>query len=135
MTSQAHSAAPDPDGRPAHACNPGLVHKSASTETSSRRSAGAAARACAADPDLGEEIEQVLDAAAVIDEDVSGDGWLGRPGHVLDVGCGLGIELAHLARNGWRGCGTDLSSVALRRSQAAHPGIPFLRASAVGDRW
>jgi 2-polyprenyl-3-methyl-5-hydroxy-6-metoxy-1,4-benzoquinol methylase len=26
------------------------------------------------------------------------DGWLGQPGHVLDIGCGLGVELAPLAR-------------------------------------
>ena len=32
----------------------------------------------------------------------SDDGWLGPPGKVLDVGCGLGVELAYLARAGSR---------------------------------
>ena len=59
------------------------------------------------------------------------DGWLGRPGHVLDVGYGLGTELAHLTREGWRGCGVDLSPVALRYARAAHPGVSFLQSDAI----
>lgn len=58
------------------------------------------------------------------------DGWLGLPGRVLDVGCGLGVELAYLACEGWRTCGVDLSAVALQRARTAHPGVSFLQSDA-----
>jgi SAM-dependent methyltransferase len=44
------------------------------------------------------------------------DGWIGAPGRVLDLGCGLGNEAAYLAGCGWQACGTDLSGPALARA-------------------
>jgi SAM-dependent methyltransferase len=59
------------------------------------------------------------------------DGWLGLPGSVLDVGCGLGSELAHLSSLGWQAVGMDLSISALRRAKAAHQAVAFLEADAL----
>ncbi len=53
------------------------------------------------------------------------DGWLRPPGLVLDLGCGLGTELAYLTERGFRGIGIDLSAVALRQAQAQHPAAAF----------
>jgi hypothetical protein len=40
-----------------------------------------------------------------------GDGWLGLPGHAVDLDCGLAIELARLAERGVsRTVGVDRSS-------------------------
>ncbi len=61
----------------------------------------------------------------------SDDGWLGPPGKVLDVGCGLGVELAYLARAGWHGCGADLSITAVQRAHAEYAGVGFVLADAV----
>jgi SAM-dependent methyltransferase len=58
-------------------------------------------------------------------------GWLGAPGRVLDLGCGLGSELAFLACRGFRGVGVDLSPVALARAVARHPAVRFVRADAL----
>lgn len=33
------------------------------------------------------------------------DGWIPKRGAALDVGCGLGTELAHLAASGWQAVG------------------------------
>lgn len=40
------------------------------------------------------------------------DGWLGEAGTAVDIGCGLGTEIAHLAAKGWE---VDLSEAALGR--------------------
>ena len=64
------------------------------------------------------------------------DGWLtgsartpgSARGLVIDVGCGLGSELAHLARAGWRTVGVDLSAAALRQARASTTGPAFARA-------
>jgi SAM-dependent methyltransferase len=42
------------------------------------------------------------------------DGWLGPAGVAVDLGCGLGTEIAHLAAAGWTAVGIDLSASALR---------------------
>jgi SAM-dependent methyltransferase len=55
-------------------------------------------------------------------------GELGRPGAVIDVGCGLGSEIGYLAGRGWRGLGVDLSAAALGRARARHPAVTFARA-------
>lgn len=59
------------------------------------------------------------------------DNWLGKPGSVLDIGCGLGVELAHLAQDGWRSCGIDMSAIALRRARAGHADVGFIQAHAL----
>jgi SAM-dependent methyltransferase len=59
------------------------------------------------------------------------DGWLGHQGEVLDIGCGLGSELAFLVGAGWRGCGVDLSAVALRRAKAEPGAAAFVQADAM----
>ncbi|MGI8552648.1 MAG: class I SAM-dependent methyltransferase, partial [Dehalococcoidia bacterium] len=56
------------------------------------------------------------------------DGWLGTPGRVLDLGCGLGMELAYLSVLGFSGVGIDMSAVALHQAHAQHPAVSFLRA-------
>lgn len=56
------------------------------------------------------------------------NGWLGKPGRVLDAGCGLGTETAYLARRGWHAVGTDLSRAALLRARREHPGPAFVLA-------
>ena len=58
-------------------------------------------------------------------------GWLGRRGDVLDLGCGLGSDLAYLAERGFRALGVDLSPVAVRRATAEHPHGRFLQADAL----
>lgn len=55
-------------------------------------------------------------------------GWLQPPGRVLDLGCGLGTELAYLTTIGFRGFGLDLSAVALQRARAQHPAVAFVLA-------
>lgn len=57
------------------------------------------------------------------------DGWLEPPGRALDLGCGLGTELAQLARRGVPlTVGVDRSAVALRRARDRHPAVRFVRA-------
>jgi SAM-dependent methyltransferase len=46
------------------------------------------------------------------------DGWIGLPGVVVDLGCGLGWELRYLVAAGWTGLGVDLSATALRGAAA-----------------
>ena len=77
------------------------------------------------------------------------DGWLdgatadaGGPGYpreggqaVLDIGCGLGSEVAYLSGAGWSGVGIDLSLTAVRQARQLHPARSdrclFLRADAL----
>jgi SAM-dependent methyltransferase len=59
------------------------------------------------------------------------DNWLGKPGSVLDIGCGLGVELAYLAQEGWRACGIDVSAIALQRARADHAEVAFIEADAL----
>ncbi len=56
------------------------------------------------------------------------DGWLWPPGRVLDLGCGLGTEAAHLAARGFEACGVDISEAALRDARGLHAGVSFVRA-------
>jgi SAM-dependent methyltransferase len=74
----------------------------------------------------------------------AGDGWLDGPASagsrasastaraVLDVGCGLGSEIAYLSGAGWSGVGIDLSWTAIRQARQLHPpasdGCLFARA-------
>lgn len=55
-------------------------------------------------------------------------GWLGEPGAAVDVGCGLGTEIAYLAGNGWKAVGVDLSSAALGQARSTHHDVPFIQA-------
>ncbi len=55
------------------------------------------------------------------------DGWLGNAGTALDIGCGLGTEIAYLAAEGWRGVGVDRSGAALGRARRAHGGVSFVQ--------
>jgi SAM-dependent methyltransferase len=57
-------------------------------------------------------------------------GWLGQPGRVVDVGCGLGSEAAYLRSCGWHAVGIDHSGPALRLASQAAPGLSLLRADA-----
>ena len=52
------------------------------------------------------------------------DGWLGEAGTAVDIGCGLGTEIAHLAAKGWK---VDLSEAALGRARRAR-WVSFVRA-------
>jgi SAM-dependent methyltransferase len=51
------------------------------------------------------------------------------PASVIDLGCGLGTELAYLKEQGCSGVGIDRSAIAIGRAAAMHPGVAF----AVGD--
>jgi SAM-dependent methyltransferase len=56
------------------------------------------------------------------------DGWLGVPGRALDLGCGLGTELAHLARHGVAfTVGVDRSIAALQHAHQLHPDVRFVQ--------
>jgi SAM-dependent methyltransferase len=57
------------------------------------------------------------------------DGWIGMPGVVIDLGCGLGTEISHLSAVGWRALGIDRSAVAIGRGSEIHDGSQLL----VGD--
>jgi SAM-dependent methyltransferase len=56
------------------------------------------------------------------------DGWLGEAGNTLDIGCGLGTEIAYLAAKGWNAIGIDLSKPALDRAKHAHENVSFAQA-------
>jgi SAM-dependent methyltransferase len=56
------------------------------------------------------------------------DGWLGRPGVAVDLGCGLGTEAGFLAVAGWAALGVDLSPAAVRGAAQAHPDARFMLA-------
>ncbi len=57
-----------------------------------------------------------------------GDGWLSGSGRVLDLGCGLGSEIAHLAAMGVAAFGVDLSLLALKRAGELNTGLRLVRA-------
>jgi SAM-dependent methyltransferase len=61
------------------------------------------------------------------------DGLAGK--HVLDVGCGTGVDLARFARGGARATGVDLadSAIALARQNMAHRNVPADLAVADGE--
>lgn len=56
------------------------------------------------------------------------DGWLGKPGTAIDLGCGLGTEAGFLAMAGWAVLGFDLSPVALHRASVTHSRAAFVQA-------
>jgi trans-aconitate methyltransferase len=57
------------------------------------------------------------------------DGWLGSAQRALDLGCGLGTELGHLARRGVSlTVGVDRSIAALQRARHLHPAVRFVQA-------
>ena len=57
------------------------------------------------------------------------DGWLGDPRRVLDLGCGLGTELGHLADHGVPlAVGVDRSIAPLQRARRLHPAVKFVQA-------
>jgi SAM-dependent methyltransferase len=57
------------------------------------------------------------------------DGWLGDPRRILDLGCGLGTELGHLANHGVAlTVGVDRSIAALTRARRLHPAVEFVQA-------
>jgi SAM-dependent methyltransferase len=58
-------------------------------------------------------------------------GWLGESGAAVDIGCGLGTEIAHLAAGGWHAVGVDLSPAALGQARSTHRGAPFIQADAL----
>jgi SAM-dependent methyltransferase len=59
-------------------------------------------------------------------------GEAGQPGVAVDLGCGLGTEIAYLAGRGWRGLGVDLSAAALFQASDRHQGAAFARADVTG---
>ncbi len=56
------------------------------------------------------------------------DHWLQPPGTVVDLGCGLGTELAELTARGWHTVGLDISAPALRKARKLCPAVTFIRA-------
>ncbi|HKV88400.1 MAG TPA: class I SAM-dependent methyltransferase [Candidatus Dormibacteraeota bacterium] len=62
--------------------------------------------------------------------DAVASGWVRPPGRVVDLGCGLGTEVAHLQATGFSCCGVDLSEVALRAARLRHSSVLFVRADA-----
>jgi SAM-dependent methyltransferase len=61
--------------------------------------------------------------------DALDDGWLGSAGRALDLGCGLGTELAYLSRRGVAlAVGVDRSIAALNRAHQQHPVVRFVQA-------
>jgi SAM-dependent methyltransferase len=57
------------------------------------------------------------------------DGWLGDPRRALDLGCGLGTELGHLAERGVPlTVGVDRSIAALQRARRLHPAVELVQA-------
>ena len=69
---------------------------------------------------LSEPSPELLEALA--------DQWLPPPGRALDIGCGLGIEAAHLHRAGWHVVGVDLSPVAVTTAAHRNRGPSYLQA-------
>lgn len=57
-----------------------------------------------------------------------GTGLLGNPGTVLEIGCGTGRALAHLASQGIKATGVDLSPVAVAQTteRYGHLGVEFV---------
>ncbi|MGH3301094.1 MAG: class I SAM-dependent methyltransferase [Streptosporangiaceae bacterium] len=78
---------------------------------------------------LAAEADGWLDAAAR-----AGSGAAGRATRaVLDIGCGLGSEVAYLSGAGWRAVGIDLSSAAVRQARQLHSPEPDGCVFARGD--
>jgi SAM-dependent methyltransferase len=57
------------------------------------------------------------------------DGWFDPPARVLDLGCGLGVEVAYLASLGFEPIGIDSSRTAIERARSDSPHVQFV----VGD--
>jgi SAM-dependent methyltransferase len=53
------------------------------------------------------------------------EGLIAPPGRVLDLGCGLGVELAELASRGFEAVGVDVSSEAIARARQLHSRVDF----------
>jgi SAM-dependent methyltransferase len=53
------------------------------------------------------------------------DGTIAPPGRVLDLGCGLGVELAEMARRGFQAVGIDISRAAIDQASQLHPTVEF----------
>jgi SAM-dependent methyltransferase len=53
------------------------------------------------------------------------NGLLAPPGRVLDLGCGLGVEVAALTTRGFDAVGVDLSAAAIGKAGELHPGLDF----------
>lgn len=66
---------------------------------------------------LGAEADGWLEPAAPADRGPAG----ASTRTALDVGCGLGSEVAYLAEKGWSAVGVDLSSTATRHARRLHP--------------
>ena len=56
-----------------------------------------------------------------------------RPRRILDLGCGNGSVAGWLTARGWEVVGVDPSDSAIRIARAAHPSIPFHKASGYDD--
>lgn len=56
------------------------------------------------------------------------EGWLGEVGTAVDIGCGVGTEVAYLAARGWNAVGVDLSRAALNLAKREHASVSFVRA-------
>ena len=56
------------------------------------------------------------------------DGWLGGAGAALDIGCGVGTEIAYLAVKDWHVVGVDLSRAALDLAKRQHASVSFVQA-------
>jgi len=61
--------------------------------------------------------------------------WLAPPAWVLDLGCGLGTELAFLASKGFATVGIDRSAIAVRRAATRHPNVCFMQADVLALRF
>ena len=55
-------------------------------------------------------------------------GWLGQPATAVDIGCGLGTEIAYLTARGWNSVGVDLSGAALDQAKREHPDVSVAQA-------
>jgi SAM-dependent methyltransferase len=55
------------------------------------------------------------------------DGWLGKVGTAVDLGCGAGTEVGYLASRGRRAVGVDLSRAALNRGKREHADVSFVQ--------
>jgi SAM-dependent methyltransferase len=79
---------------------------------------------------LAAEADGWLDGATAGSGGAGVSGGLSRA--VLDVGCGLGSEVAYLSGAGWSGIGIDLSWTAIVQARQLHPPEPdgclFVRA-------
>jgi SAM-dependent methyltransferase len=56
------------------------------------------------------------------------EGQLGAPGIAVDLGCGLGSELAYLVGRGWAGFGVDLLTTPLAWARGLYQDVTFVQA-------